>query len=343
MMAGQQAALGNFLAFTRTQESSADLAGAKYLAAAGVSGKGSIAFFKKLAEPGVPARDLRQGQLRPHPPAVVGAHPGAGAGLHEGSGLEPADRSGARSALPAGQGQADRLRRIRSRRRSNIRKATRASRPIMPALMPIMSAPIPTKRCPRPRRCSKAEPDDPFFLELKGQILLESGKPAEAIAPLREAVDARGRHAADRRDARPRADRDRRAARISPKPSRCSRPRSTATTRIRSPGTSSGSSTTARATSRAPRLRPPSAAISKATPRWRWPAPKWRCAASRQGTPDYLRAQDIAMVSKTRASEGQEVPRQGRQGAKVTSAQGGVVRRSGRGRPDRCGGDRRRC
>ncbi len=31
-------------------------------------------------------------------------------------------------------------------------------------------------------------PDDPFFLELKGQILLESGRPAEAIAPLREAT-----------------------------------------------------------------------------------------------------------------------------------------------------------
>ena len=33
-------------------------------------------------------------------------------------------------------------------------------------------------------------PNDPFFLELKGQIYLESGKPAEAIAPLREAVKA---------------------------------------------------------------------------------------------------------------------------------------------------------
>ncbi|MGH6783350.1 MAG: M48 family metallopeptidase, partial [Sphingomicrobium sp.] len=46
--AGQQAAMGTFLAFTRAQESSADLAGAKYLAGAGVSGKGSIEFFKKL-------------------------------------------------------------------------------------------------------------------------------------------------------------------------------------------------------------------------------------------------------------------------------------------------------
>ena len=45
---GQQAALGKFLAFTRTQETSADLAGASYLGRAGVSGKGSIEFFKKL-------------------------------------------------------------------------------------------------------------------------------------------------------------------------------------------------------------------------------------------------------------------------------------------------------
>ena len=48
MMAGQRAAIGRFLAFSRTQESSADSAGAKYLSAAGISGKGSIEFFKKL-------------------------------------------------------------------------------------------------------------------------------------------------------------------------------------------------------------------------------------------------------------------------------------------------------
>jgi len=37
-----------------------------------------------------------------------------------------------------------------------------------------------------------AEPDDPFFLELKGQILLEGGHPADAIAPLREATRESG-------------------------------------------------------------------------------------------------------------------------------------------------------
>src|SRR5206468_267584 len=36
------------------------------------------------------------------------------------------------------------------------------------------------------------DPEDPFFLELKGQILLESGKPKEAIPVLREATQRSG-------------------------------------------------------------------------------------------------------------------------------------------------------
>src|SRR5207253_9390988 len=48
MAAGQQAALGNFLSFSRTQESSADQAGAQYLSGAHISGKGMLAFFGKL-------------------------------------------------------------------------------------------------------------------------------------------------------------------------------------------------------------------------------------------------------------------------------------------------------
>src|SRR4030095_10895168 len=48
MMMGQRAALGEFLSFTRAQETSADLAGAKYLSIAGISGKGSLEFFQKI-------------------------------------------------------------------------------------------------------------------------------------------------------------------------------------------------------------------------------------------------------------------------------------------------------
>jgi len=48
MMAGQQAAMGNFLSFTRAQEATADQAGASYLSKAGISGKGMLDFFNKL-------------------------------------------------------------------------------------------------------------------------------------------------------------------------------------------------------------------------------------------------------------------------------------------------------
>ena len=48
LAAGQQAALGKFLAFSRAQEGIADASGSRYLSAAGITGKGSIGFFKKL-------------------------------------------------------------------------------------------------------------------------------------------------------------------------------------------------------------------------------------------------------------------------------------------------------
>ena len=35
----------------------------------------------------------------------------------------------------------------------------------------------------------KREPTDPYFLEIKGQILLEAGKPVDALIPLRAATE----------------------------------------------------------------------------------------------------------------------------------------------------------
>src|SRR5690606_10713163 len=39
----------------------------------------------------------------------------------------------------------------------------------------------------------RAQPNNPYFHELKGQALLEGGRPAEAIAPLRQASQLSGR------------------------------------------------------------------------------------------------------------------------------------------------------
>src|SRR3546814_20041410 len=48
MAAGQQAAMTQFLAYSRTPESSTDQAGAKYLSKAGISGKGTLPFFPRI-------------------------------------------------------------------------------------------------------------------------------------------------------------------------------------------------------------------------------------------------------------------------------------------------------
>ena len=50
MMAGQRAALGKILAFTRTQESTADASAVRFLHTAGISGKGMLQFFGKLQQ-----------------------------------------------------------------------------------------------------------------------------------------------------------------------------------------------------------------------------------------------------------------------------------------------------
>ena len=69
MQAGQRAALGKFLAFTRVQEASADAAGAQYLSDAGLSGRGSLAFFGKLLNQEFRYyRRQDDDAARPHPP-----------------------------------------------------------------------------------------------------------------------------------------------------------------------------------------------------------------------------------------------------------------------------------
>src|SRR6188768_3372181 len=48
MALGQTAAMGTFLSFSRTQEASADAASVQFLKCAGISGRGSVSFFRKL-------------------------------------------------------------------------------------------------------------------------------------------------------------------------------------------------------------------------------------------------------------------------------------------------------
>mgnify|MGYP000520692440 CR=1 FL=1 len=70
MQAGQRAALGKFLAFSRVQESSADAAGAEYLSKAGISGRGSLTFFGKLR-----SQEFRYGRGQDDEDGFVRTHP----------------------------------------------------------------------------------------------------------------------------------------------------------------------------------------------------------------------------------------------------------------------------
>ncbi|MGC4250403.1 MAG: M48 family metalloprotease [Sphingobium sp.] len=188
MGAGQQAAMGKFLAFSRAQESSADLAGARYLSKAGISGKGSLEFFKKL-------QNLEYRLAIPQEDSYGRTHPLSGERinvLREVYTVDPAWDKPPDPQLEA------RFERIKAKLIGFVSEPnqTLIKYPESDQTIPAHYArayawhksAYPQKALAEADTLLGAMPHDPYFLELKGQILLESGRPKEAIAPLREAV-----------------------------------------------------------------------------------------------------------------------------------------------------------
>jgi predicted Zn-dependent protease len=188
MMAGQRAALGRFLAFSRTQESSADSAGAKFLSKAGISGRGSIEFFKKLQNQefrlSVAAKD-----------SYDQTHPLSSERIQALLQIYQKDPAWNRPSDPALEA---RFQRVKAKLigfvdpKHAIVKYPESDQSIPAHYARAYAYHIgayPDKALSEANALLKSDPHDPFFLELKGQILLESGKPAEAIAPLREATE----------------------------------------------------------------------------------------------------------------------------------------------------------
>ncbi len=185
---GQQAALGKYLAFSRTQESSADLAGSSYLSEAGVSGRGSLAFFKKL-------QNLEFRLAIPQEDSYGRTHPLSGERISVLQGVyekDPAWNAKTDAALEA------RFQRVKAKLQgfSGDPAQTMREYPDYNTTIPAHYArayawhkwAYPDKALAEADALLAKDPKDPYFLELKGQILLESGKPEQAIEPLREAV-----------------------------------------------------------------------------------------------------------------------------------------------------------
>ena len=187
IMAPQAAIQRSLLAYVRTQEDQADHAGVKFLNATGQSSRGMIELFKRLANDSLfnsrnvdpylqshpmPAERVaaldRVARTSPYferkdPPELQLRHDMMRAKL---SGfLERPDTVARRyppndHSLPARYARA-----ISTYRHSDLRQAAAQ----IDALI-------------------QAQPGNAYFYELKGQALLEGGRPSEAVAPLRRAA-----------------------------------------------------------------------------------------------------------------------------------------------------------
>jgi len=194
LMAGQQAALGKYLAFTRGQEASADAAGVQYLSKAGITGRGSLSFFKKLQN-----MEYRHGYTRNADSEFYSTHPMTAdriATLQEDYARDPAWNKPSDPDLEARFQRIkaklfgylaepkDTLRTYPESRTDTVARYARAYAWHKEAFL--------DKSIAETDALLKQSPSDPYFLELKGQILLEAGKPAEALASLRRATELTG-------------------------------------------------------------------------------------------------------------------------------------------------------
>lgn len=187
LTAPQAAIQNSLLAYVRSQEDSADRAGVRFLNATGQSARGMYETFKRLGDQilfstryidpymqthPMPADRVRAleglAKASPHwdkkdPPALQARHDLARAKLY--GFIDPRDGVARRypindNGLPARYARA-----IAAYRFGNL-----------PSAIHQIDALI------------QAQPQNPYFYELKGQALLESGRAADAIAPLRRAV-----------------------------------------------------------------------------------------------------------------------------------------------------------
>ncbi len=188
--AGQRAAEGKYLAFSRTQEATADAAGVKYLDAAHVSGRGSLAFFKKLQN-----QEYRFYQSHSDEQSYNQTHPLTNDRITFLADQYPHSSAWDTKTDPALEAKFQRVKAKLSGFVNDPDQTLREypeSNHSLPAhyarAYAYHRSAYPAKALVEADALLAAVPHDPYFQELKGQILLESGKPKEALPILREAV-----------------------------------------------------------------------------------------------------------------------------------------------------------
>jgi predicted Zn-dependent protease len=191
MMAGQRAAEGDFMAFTRAQEATADASASRFLSKAGISGKGILDFFGKLQNQEYRLAIYSKDSFDRTHPLNSERITALGQILR----TDPAYSKATDPALEA------RFQRVKAKLIGYVDPKLAVTKyPESDHSVPAHYARAyayhlggyPQKAEAEANALLAIDPHDPYFLELKGQILLEDGKPLEAIPPLREAVDRSG-------------------------------------------------------------------------------------------------------------------------------------------------------
>jgi predicted Zn-dependent protease len=195
MAAGQQAAMSNVLAFSRNQESAADAAGARYLTTAGVTGKGMLSFFKKLQN-----QEYRYGYTNVDPFAQT--HPLSAVRIQS---LTEDLKASPAWNTPVDPKLQERFLRVKAKLlgyvslpETTLQKYPDSDQSIYAHYARAYAyhkGGYPDKAEAEAAALIARDPADPYFQEIQGQILLESGKPQLALAPLRAATMGSGQNA----------------------------------------------------------------------------------------------------------------------------------------------------
>ncbi len=189
LSAGQQAAMGKYLAFSRVQEATADASAVRYLNTAGITGRGMLEFFKKLQQ-----QEYRYGTKNIDP--FMQSHPLSGTRIQ----TMTADLQGSPAwKKPLDAGMEERFKRIRAKLDGYLMPPAQALQKYPDSDQTVYAhyarayayhrAGYPDKADAEAEALVAKEPGDPYFQEIMGQILLEAGKPKQALEPLRRATE----------------------------------------------------------------------------------------------------------------------------------------------------------
>jgi predicted Zn-dependent protease len=189
MSGGASYAQGNLMAFSRSQEQSADQAALGFLAQAGISSRGMLEVFKKLENENALAVSAMNPYLRSHPltrDRINFVENQARAETVEGSGVPEAWVQAHVRMVAKLEAFLQEPQRALQRYQDDSSLTGRYARAIALYRLPDLA-----RALQEVDALIAEQPDDPYFHELKGQMLFENGRVAEAVPPYREAVRLR--------------------------------------------------------------------------------------------------------------------------------------------------------